>query len=132
MTHFTIAELCRSATAQRLGIDNTPSPEAVRALTQLVQLVLDPLRRAWGGPIYVNSGYRCAALNRAVGGSPGSQHLLGQAADVTTGSRQGNRQLYGLLQSLVLPVDQAINEHDYQWLHISHGPRHRRQFFSIR
>ncbi len=131
MKHFTLTELTRSATAQRLGIDNTPPPEAVAALTQLVDNVLDPLREAWGAPLYVTSGYRCPALNRAVGGVPHSQHILGQAADVTTGTIDGNRRLWQLLQSLHLPVDQAINEHGYRWLHISHGPRNRCHYFSI-
>lgn len=131
MKHFTLTELTRSATARRLGIDNTPSPEAVAALTQLVDNVLDPLREAWGAPLYVTSGYRCPALNRAVGGVPHSQHILGQAADVTTGTIDGNRRLWQLLQSLKLPVDQVINEQGYRWLHISHGPRNRCHYFSI-
>jgi uncharacterized protein YcbK (DUF882 family) len=131
MKHFTLTELTRSATARRLGVDNTPSPEAVAALTQLVDNVLDPLRETWGAPLYVTSGYRCPALNRAVGGVPHSQHILGQAADVTTGTIDGNRRLWQLLQSLHLPVDQVINEHGYRWLHISHVPRNRCHYFSI-
>lgn len=132
MKHFTLSELTRSATAHRLGIDNTPPTSAVVALNQLVEQVLDPLREAWGAPLYVTSGYRCASLNRAVGGVPHSQHQLGQAADITTGSIDGNRQLWHLLLQLHLPVDQAINEHHFQWLHISHGPRNRRHYFAIK
>ncbi len=131
MKHFTITELTRSATARRMGIDNTPPATAILALTRLVETILDPLREAWGSPLYVNSGYRCPALNHAVGGVPHSQHMLGEAADITTGSREGNRRLWQLLQRLHLPVDQAINEHNYQWLHISHGPRNRRHYFAI-
>lgn len=131
MKHFTLTELTRSATARRLGIDNTPPPQVVAALTQLVDNILDPLREAWGAPLYVTSGYRCAALNHAVGGVVHSQHILGQAADVTTGTINGNRRLWQLLQSLNLPVDQVINEHGYRWLHISYSPRNRRQFFTI-
>ena len=131
MKYFTLTELTCSATARRLGIDNTPSPDARAALTQLVDNVLDPLREAWGAPLYVTSGYRCPVLNRAVGGVPHSQHILGQAADVTTGTIDGNRRLWQLLQSLKLPVDQVINEHGFRWLHISYGPRNRRHFFAI-
>lgn len=129
MKHFTLDELTRSATARRLGIDNTPTRQATANLKQLVANILDPLREAYGAPIYVNSGYRCPVLNRAVGGSASSQHLTGEAADITAGSKAGNRRLYELLRNL--PVDQAINEHNFEWLHVSYGPRHRRSFFAL-
>lgn len=132
MKHFTIHELTRSATADRKGIDNTPSKQVIENLTALVDNVLDPLREAWGKPIHVNSGYRCPELNRAVGGAPGSQHMKGEAADITAGSQALNRKLYILLRNLDLPVDQAINEHDFKWIHVSYGPKHRRHFFAIR
>lgn len=132
MKYFTIEELTRSTTARLRNIDNTPSQLVIDNLTALVDNVLDPLREAWGKPIKVNSGYRCRALNKAVGGVPASQHMLGQAADITGGSQEANRDLYSLLKRLNLPVDQAINEHDFRWLHISYGPRHRRHFFAIR
>ena len=132
MKYFTIAELTRSTTAQLRGIDNTPSQQVIDNLTALVETVLDPLRQAWGAPIHVNSGYRCPALNKAVGGVPASQHMLGQAADITAGSRAKNQSLYRLLRQLQLPVDQAINEHDFSWLHVSYGPRHRRSYCAIR
>lgn len=130
MKHFTIKELTASATAQRLDIDNTPTAEAVANLQQLVANVLDPLREAYGRPIYVNSGYRCPALNRAVGGVPSSQHLTGEAADITTGNNRENRRLLGLIKKMKLPVDQVIDEQDCTWLHVSYGPRHRRSFFT--
>ena len=132
MKYFTIEELTRSTTARLRNIDNTPSQLVIDNLTALVDNVLDPLREAWGKPIKVNSGYRCRALNKAVGGVPASQHMLGQAADITGGSQEANRDLYSLLKRLNLPVDQAINEHDFRWLHISYGPRPRRHFFAIR
>lgn len=131
MKYFTLDELTRSRTATRLGIDNTPTTEATACLKLLVEHVLDPLRQAWGRPIAVTSGYRCPQLNKAVGGVPGSQHLLGQAADIVAGSPRDNARLYKLLQQLRLPVDQAIDEHGHQWLHVSYGPRNRRSYFSI-
>lgn len=120
MVYFTINELCYSATAQANGINNTPNATQRNALTALVDTVLDPLRRSWGKPILVNSGYRCPALNNAVGGKASSQHLRGEAADITTGSPQSNKQLYDLAISLHLPIDQLIGERGYTWLHISH------------
>lgn len=132
MKYFTIEELTRSTTAQLRGINNTPSQLVINNLTALVDNILDPLRQAWGKPIRVNSGYRCRELNKAVGGMPASQHMRGEAADISTGNRNANRELYRLLRSLNLPVDQAINEHDFAWIHVSYGPRNRRQFFAIR
>lgn len=132
MKHFTLEELTRSTTASLRGIDNTPPTEAIECLEQLVDNILDPLREAWGKPIHVNSGYRSPRLNKEVGGSPSSQHMKGQAADITTGNPTDNRRLYHLLTTLHLPVDQAINERDFSWIHLSYGPRHRRQFFAIR
>ena len=132
MKHFTIEELTRSTTARLRNIDNTPPPQVTASLTALVDNILDPLREAWGKPIKVNSGYRCPALNKAVGGAPASQHMRGEAADITAGSREANRQIYLLMRRLNLPVDQAINEHDFAWIHVSYGPRHRRHYFAIR
>ena len=84
MKHFSIRELSRSETASRKGINNTPNSAIVSALTALIDNVLDPLREKWGAPIIVTSGYRCPALNRAIGGASGSQHTKGEAADIRT------------------------------------------------
>lgn len=133
MKHFSLRELTASATAGRLGIDNTPGPEARQNLTRLVENVLDPLREAYGHPITVTSGYRCPELNRAVGGAATSQHLAGEAADITAGGREANRELYRLLRELDLPVDQAIDEREFSWLHVSHSSKRcRRQYFSLK
>lgn len=124
MEYFTLHELSRSSTAARLHIDNTPTAEARANLTALVENVLDPLRRAWGRPIHVNSGYRCAAVNRAVGGVPTSMHLSGHAADITTGNPTDNRRLYQLAQDLDLPYFELIGrKYDFRWLHVSYNPQ---------
>ena len=129
MKHFTIKELCRSATAERLGIDNTPPRSAVTALHELVDHVLDPLREAWGSPIHVNSGYRCPELNKAVGGTPYSQHQRGEAADITVGTPARNRRLLALIKRLNLPVDQCIDEKGCRWIHVSHRAGRNRRLY---
>ena len=68
MKYFSIEELVKSATAERLAIDNTPPSAARKMLTILVEQLLDPIRRHYGAPIIVTSGYRCPALNTAVRG----------------------------------------------------------------
>lgn len=80
--YFTLKELCASQTATARGIDNFPTFEIVDHLRQLTEMILDPLRTAWGGPIIVTSGYRCPQLNSAVGGVETSAHRLGWAADL--------------------------------------------------
>lgn len=120
MKYFTIEELIRSDTARTRGIDNNPLPDETEALTRLVYNVLDPVRNEWGKPIRVNSGYRCTTLNKAVKGAVTSQHLKGEAADITTGSKEGNKKLFELIRTLDLPYDQLIDEKNYSWIHISH------------
>ena len=63
-------------------------PEARQNIEALVANVLDPVRDEYGKPIYVNSGYRCEKHNKAVGGVPRSQHMVGQAADISVKSEK--------------------------------------------
>lgn len=120
MKYFTIAELCKSETADRLGIDNRCKKEHVVNMTALVDNVLDPLREAYGKPIRVNSGFRCPALNKAVKGSATSDHMTGRAADITGGSPKENKRLFYLIQELGLPFDQVIDEKHFSWVHVSY------------
>ena len=82
MKYFTISEMLKSNTAIKQRLWNGAPKEAEENLRALVDEVLDPLREAYGRPIRVNSGYRCPKLNRLVGGSPNSQHMRGEAADI--------------------------------------------------
>ena len=94
MKHFTLDELTRSDAARAHHLDNTPGEAARVALELLVARVLDPLREWWEGPVRVTSGYRSPAVNRLVGGVASSQHCLGEAADLTVGSRRHNRLVF--------------------------------------
>ena len=129
MKYFTIKELTKSTTAIKRHIDNTPSKEVERSLTALVEKVLDPLREEYGKPIIVTSGYRCPRLNAIVGSTPSSQHVKGEAADIKSvqDTPEENKKLFDLIVKLKLPFDQLINEHNYDWVHVSYGARHRRQ-----
>ena len=80
-SYFTIAELCASDTAKKYNIDNTPDPIIISHLQQLINF-LNPLREAWGSAIKISSGYRCDKLNRFVGGSKTSSHLIGYGVDL--------------------------------------------------
>ena len=81
--HFSLSEMLASETAETLHIPNTPLKCHITALQNLVQRCLEPTRQHFGLPIQVNSGYRCPQLNAAVKGASNSQHLAGEAADIT-------------------------------------------------
>ena len=122
MKYFSFQEFERSETATRYAIDNSMSETAKANVAVLVDRVLDPLREAWGRPIYVNSGYRCAELNKAVGGSKTSHHMRGMAADIRTGNYVDNAKLFQLIQTLKLPFTQLIDESNFAWVHVSLDP----------
>lgn len=81
--NFDWKEFTKSDTAVRRHIQNEVTTFEVRDnIKALVDNILQPLRDSWGGPLFINSGYRCPELNAAVGGVPTSQHVKGEAADV--------------------------------------------------
>lgn len=80
--HFSLAELCASDTARRIGDANQPGAAEIAALTLLCAKVLEPVRAHFGKPVRVNSGYRSARTNAAVGSKETSQHRRGEAADI--------------------------------------------------
>ena len=100
--HFTLSELLHSDTAEARGIQNTPPHDVLRRLNYLMDNCLDPIRRLWGKPIGVNS-----------------QHVKGEAADITTGTVEGNKQLFDMICASDISFDQLIDERNFRWLHIS-------------
>lgn len=115
MKYFTIEELSKT---NHKNIDNTPDEVSTINLITLVDNVLDPLRQWYGKPIIVNSGYRCNKLNIAVKGAKNSQHLFGEAADITAGSKTENKKLFEYIRDN-LEFDQLINESNFTWIHVS-------------
>ena len=133
MKWVALKEFVKSNTAARLGINNNPSEDVKKNIELLVEKILDPLREKFGKPIIVTSGYRCKELNKAVGGAAKSQHMSGEAADIRTveDSKSANKELFKLIIELGLPFDQLINEHDYDWVHVSYGKRNRRMILKM-
>nr|DAN52404.1 MAG TPA: peptidase [Caudoviricetes sp.] len=104
--NFSYREFEASDVAKRKGITNVITTVQVRdSIKALVDNVLQPLRDAWGESLTVNSGYRCQELNKAAGGVPSSQHVLGEAADIASDTPW---QLAELARVLKLPFDQMI------------------------
>lgn len=127
-TTYTLADLTRSQTATRRGLDNTPPPAVADRLERLRLQVLEPLAgecRRRGLPVpQVTSGYRSLPVNAAVGGAPTSQHVRGEAADLVLPGHPAET-LYQLLRTCGLPFDQLIQEFD-QWVHVSFAEKLRR------
>lgn len=136
MKYFRIEEFTRSATAERLGIDNTPDSCIVENLCLLVDKILNPLREIYGRPIVVNSGYRCQKLNKLVGGVKYSAHLDGRAADIRSSHhyRDENKEIGNILVANIneWPIDQVIFEKCDasgcpSWIHVAFSRSPRRQ-----
>ncbi len=138
MKYFSYDEFRRSDTAERRKIDNSIPENAKENIKALVDNVLDPLRETCGKPLTVTSGYRCPALNKAVGGSSTSQHMTGQAADISTGNIVDNAKLFHLIIDSKLPFDQLIFEKGDinvgpAWVHVSYrnDGKNRRQILYL-
>ena len=79
--NFSLTEFTKSSSALRLGIDNTPEGEHLEAAKLLFEKIVQPVRDEFGLTV-INSGYRCPALNEAIGGAKTSQHCKGESADI--------------------------------------------------
>lgn len=91
--HFSLREMTISGTAIRYGWDNTPMNFEIENLRQLCINVLEPLRMRFG-VIRITSGFRCKAVNDAVGGARDSQHMFGQAADIFVPNMEVGKKMY--------------------------------------
>ena len=124
--NFTLLEMTKSEFALRNYIDNTPNEEQIQALMALAQNVLQPVRDNFKKGVKCNSGFRAPAVNRAVGGSPTSDHCKGQAADIEIPGVSN----YELAKWIVdnLKFTQVILEFytqgvpDSGWVHVSYDP----------
>ena len=118
--NFSFEELVHSTYAETHHIPNLPSKEELNSLVRLAEKILQPIRDSFGLPIKITSGYRSLRVNSAVGGSRTSQHVKGEAADLTSSD---NKKLMSLIIRLIkenkIEVGQVINEFDYSWIHIS-------------
>jgi zinc D-Ala-D-Ala carboxypeptidase len=113
--HFSLAELTASDTAAARGIDNTPDDEELHYLARLCDEILEPLRERLG-PIQITSGYRCIALNRAIGSKDTSHHVEGRAADIRIKGAKPSH-VCEAIAAMQLPYQQCIDEGT--WTHVS-------------
>lgn len=129
---FSYREFEASPTADRKGICNVITTVAVRdAVKELTERVLQPLRDIAGHPLRISSGYRCAELNREVGGVPTSQHTKGEAADIEAAAPHLLAKAVRNTPEIWKEVDQMILYPTF--VHISHrkgGPQRRQLLYN--
>ncbi len=130
--NLNLAEVTRSETAKRRKIDNAPTDEHIENLRILAANIFQPLRDHFGKPIYISSGYRSEALNKAIKGSKTSQHCKGEAIDIDNDNANNgvsNRDIYEFIRDN-LKFDQLINEfpnkQNPSWVHVSFSKHQQR------
>jgi hypothetical protein len=122
--NLTLQEFIKSDTAKRRGIDNSPTSEHLESAKKLAKNIFQPIRENFGKPIFISSGYRSAALNKAIGGSPTSQHSKGEAIDIDQDGHGGpsNAEVFFWIKDN-LEFDQLIwefgNHRKPDWVHVS-------------
>jgi zinc D-Ala-D-Ala carboxypeptidase len=114
--HFTLEEFCVSETAARLGLDNAPSPIVVTRLNEVAELMERVRTLLKDRPVVINSGYRSAEVNQAVGGTVTSAHCLGLACDFICPAFGTPAEVALEIQKSELEFDQLILE--YGWVHV--------------
>jgi hypothetical protein len=116
--------------AKRLGISNEPTPEHLENLKKIAEHIFEPIRNHFGVPIYISSGYRSAALNKAIkGSSKTSQHLEGEALDLDQqgkGNGLTNKQVFDFIKDnlnftqLIFEMGSATEP---DWVHVGYDEK---------
>jgi hypothetical protein len=122
--NLSLAEVIRSETAKRKGVSNMPTPEHIENFKKLAENIFQPIRKHFGKPIHISSGYRSDALNKAIGGSKTSQHCKGEAIDIDMdGTSITNAQVFNFIKDN-LNFDQMIwefgTDKNPDWVHVSY------------
>ena len=124
--HLSLAEVTRSESAKRRGISNMPTPVHIENFKLLAENIFEPIRKHFGKPIHISSGYRSDALNKAIGGSKTSQHCAGEAIDIDMDGSTGgvtNKMVFDYIKDN-LNFDQLIWEFgttsNPDWVHVSY------------
>ena len=126
--YFTLEEMIFSQTAARQGIDNSPCTGILSAIA-FTAFEMDKVRELLGHPVIVSSGYRSPELNAAIGGSPTSSHMNGEAVDFTCPGFGTVREVFDAIRKSDLEFDQLIVEFG-RWVHMGFGYKNRRQVLS--
>ena len=124
--HLSLAEVTRSETAKRKGVSNQATEAHIANFKLLAENIFEPIRNHFEKPIFISSGYRSAALNKAIGGAASSQHCTGEAIDIDMDGHAGgitNKMVFDYIKDN-LNFDQLIWEFgtdaNPDWVHVSY------------
>jgi hypothetical protein len=127
--HLDLAEVTRSDSAKRKGISNMPTPEHIENFKKLAENIFEPIRKHFGVPIHISSGYRSKELNALIGGVKTSDHCFGMAIDLDQqGHSSGitNKQVFDFIKSN-LKFKQLIweggSKQEPDWVHVSYDEK---------
>ena len=124
--NFSLAELTKSQTAERMGLNNSPNEDQTENLRLLCERVLQPVREHFDQVVTISSGFRDPVLSRKIGSSEKSQHCKGMAADFEIFGIDNNKVSYWIKENLMF--DQLILEYytpgepNSGWIHVSYHP----------
>jgi zinc D-Ala-D-Ala carboxypeptidase len=128
--NLTLSEVTDSPTAKRLGISNQPTPEHLENLKKIAENIFEPIRNHFDVPIYISSGYRSAALNKAIkGSSKTSQHLEGEALDLDQqgkGNGLTNKQVFDFIKdnlNFTQLIFEMGSETEPDWVHVGYDEK---------
>lgn len=123
--NLSLKEAIKSNTATNLGIKNIPEDWEIRNLMAVADNIFQPVRDHFGVPIGITSGYRSKELNKAIGGSKYSQHMIGEALDIDADVYGGvtNSEIFNYIKDNLV-WDQMIwefgNDEEPDWVHVSY------------
>lgn len=121
--------MTRSETAKRKGVSNEPTPEHIENMKVLAEKIFEPIRKNFGVPIYLSSGYRSAALNKKINGAKNSYHLYGMAMDLDQdGSKNGitNKEIFDFIKDNLLFTEliwEFGTNKNPDWVHVAYDSK---------
>jgi hypothetical protein len=123
-THITIEEATHSEKAIKNKVSNIPNEAQLEAMQLVAEKLFEPLRKWYGKPIKINSFFRSPEVNKLVKGATNSNHLRGEAIDITGGNKTENKKIFDWCVKNFTDFDEIIFEYGDitgpDWVHISY------------
>ncbi|MGV8130732.1 MAG: D-Ala-D-Ala carboxypeptidase family metallohydrolase [Candidatus Pacearchaeota archaeon] len=121
--HITYKEAVYSFKASQMGLINVPNDEQLANMKLVAEMCFEPIRLWYNRPLKINSFFRSPEVNKAVNGSPTSDHMKGCSIDFTAVSPEENLKIFNFIKENII-YDQVIAEgcegNGCEWIHISY------------